>query len=634
MILTFPLSSFAIQGIGTEPIIAVSGNSVNINNNDNTPQTNDFTDFGNLRVTGESTTRTFVIQNNGTATLNISGAVNITGTNAADFTITTPPASAIAPSASTSFQVTFNPSDSGSRSATIQITSDDTDLSPFSFAIQGTGTEPIIAVSGNSVTINNNDITPQTADFTNFGQARTDGETINRTFVIQNNGTATLNIFGAVNITGTNAADFTITTPLASAIAPSASTSFQVTFNPSGAGVRNATIQITSDDTDLSPFSFAIQGTGTEPIIAVSGNSVNINNNDNTPQTADFTDFGQARTDGETITRSFTIQNNGTATLSLTGASLVQLSDSTFFRVDNSSTAALLSSGASTTFDITFDPTNTGLAKTTVIIPSDDSNIPTFRFDLQGNGIIPNVVIISNNNEVPNGSLIPETSNNTNFGSVYAAFDTVIRTFFIKNLGNATLNLTSPTITINGVHANEFTLDTSTLLTSISPGDSTSFSVSFVPRSPGTKNANLIINTDDPLNLLYGFNIEGNGLEQLPIAANDTFYVVKNIATLLEVQINDVHPGNHELFTQIIRAPSRGFTNIIDKDIIYQPTIEFTGLDTIVYQICDFNNLCDEATIYIEVIENNKPIAEDDFVNVITNSSIEIDVQGKRPRIN
>jgi hypothetical protein len=85
--------------------------------------------------------------------------------------------------------------------------------------------------------------------------------TITRTYTITNSGVSNLTI-GTISFTGANASDFTVTTPPTSPIAPSASTTFQVTFNPSGDGVRNAIVSIVTNDAANNPYTFAIRGTG------------------------------------------------------------------------------------------------------------------------------------------------------------------------------------------------------------------------------------------------------------------------------------------------------------------------------------------------------------------------------------
>jgi len=124
---------------------------------------------------------------------------------------------------------------------------------------------PEINLQGNSTSIASGDATPATADHTDFGSAAVTGGTVVRTFTIQNTGTAALNLTGSspyVAISGTNAADFSITATPSSSIAASASTTFQVTFDPSAVGTRTATLTIANDDSDEGTYTFAIQGTG------------------------------------------------------------------------------------------------------------------------------------------------------------------------------------------------------------------------------------------------------------------------------------------------------------------------------------------------------------------------------------
>ena len=110
-----------------------------------------------------------------------------------------------------------------------------------------------INIKGNTVSIVDGDNTPFTSDYTDFGYG-----TYTRSFTIENTGTTPLNISG-VTVRGTNASDFVVSTAPASTVAASGSTTFVVTFTPSGGCIRNATIQIASDDCDEGVYDFAVQ---------------------------------------------------------------------------------------------------------------------------------------------------------------------------------------------------------------------------------------------------------------------------------------------------------------------------------------------------------------------------------------
>lgn len=88
------------------------------------------------------------------------------------------------------------------------------------------------------------------------------GGSSNLVFTIKNLGTADLTGL-LVTKDGANASDFTVdTTGMASTVAPSGSTTFSVTFAPSGlvSGSRTAAIHIANNDSDENPFDIGVSG--------------------------------------------------------------------------------------------------------------------------------------------------------------------------------------------------------------------------------------------------------------------------------------------------------------------------------------------------------------------------------------
>jgi serralysin len=136
--------SIAVTVTNANEAPVITGNSVSILDGATTPSTTDHTDFGSAQVTGGTVVRTFTIANNGTVSLTLSGTplVSVSGTHAADFTVTALPTSPVTASGSTTFQVTFDPSGTGTRTATLTLANDDSDEGTFDFAIQGTGVSP------------------------------------------------------------------------------------------------------------------------------------------------------------------------------------------------------------------------------------------------------------------------------------------------------------------------------------------------------------------------------------------------------------------------------------------------------------------------------------------------------------
>jgi hypothetical protein len=268
------LDNFRLFETVASPEINLQGNSNSIIDGDATPTTTDHTDFGSQSICSGTIVRTFTIQNTGASNLTVN-TPTLSGTHAADFSVTANPSSPVSASGSTTFQVTFNPSASGTRSATVTITNGDSDEGTYDFAIQGTGTDPEVNVQGNSNSIADGDATPTSTDHTDFGSQSICSGTIVRTFTIQNTGTSDLTLANP-SISGTHAADFSVTANPSTPVSAAGSTTFQVTFNPSASGTRSATVTFTNNDCDEATYDFAIQGTGTDgtpTILSTTGGS-------------------------------------------------------------------------------------------------------------------------------------------------------------------------------------------------------------------------------------------------------------------------------------------------------------------------------------------------------------------------
>lgn len=117
---------------------------------------NDFngTNFNETQVLVEPVVKTFTIKNIGTNTINLTGTplVNIIGST--DFTVIAMPVTPINTSNSTTFQIRFNPSTIGIKTATVSIASNDSDENPYIFEIKGIGIEAFFDSDGDGITDN------------------------------------------------------------------------------------------------------------------------------------------------------------------------------------------------------------------------------------------------------------------------------------------------------------------------------------------------------------------------------------------------------------------------------------------------------------------------------------------------
>jgi len=142
------------------------------------------------------------------------------------------------------FSVTFTPTASGNRSATISIT-DNAGGSPQHLNLTGTGFGPMATLNPTSLSFGN-----QNVGTTSGGKG----------IQLKNTGNAALTISSIV-IGGTNATDFAQTNNCPGSLAPGAQCNINVKFSPAASGARTATLTI-SDNATNSPQTASLTGAG------------------------------------------------------------------------------------------------------------------------------------------------------------------------------------------------------------------------------------------------------------------------------------------------------------------------------------------------------------------------------------
>ena len=130
--LTFEFAPYCVDN---QPEIEVEGNSVGISDGDNTPSTNDNTDFGTMLSGAAAVSKTFTIKNVSANQLDVF-STTITGDNAANFSVTASPSATVAGSSSTTFTVEFTPNTAGINNATVAISNTDCDKALFNFDLK------------------------------------------------------------------------------------------------------------------------------------------------------------------------------------------------------------------------------------------------------------------------------------------------------------------------------------------------------------------------------------------------------------------------------------------------------------------------------------------------------------------
>ncbi len=299
--------TFAIEATATgEPEVDLQGNGVSIVSGDVTPAAADDTSFEGVAV-GSNASATFTIRNTGNDELVLTppgggrGDPVVRGAGSTDFTVTDQPGLSIAAGGSETFSIQYAPSTAGVASATFQFGTNDDDEATYSFTVGGEGTEKEIAVGQGATDftsgVSSFEFVDNTGSAFNGGTVGLDAGTETVTFTISNVGSTTLNLgANAVSLSGAGSGDFSVTSQPATTVAPAGSTNFEITFDPSAVGDRQATVSVANDDSDESPFTFDINGFGV----------------DLTPPAAFSKGFAPATVSiGGTSTLTFTIDNSG-----------------------------------------------------------------------------------------------------------------------------------------------------------------------------------------------------------------------------------------------------------------------------------------------------------------------------------
>ncbi|MEL7146098.1 MAG: putative Ig domain-containing protein, partial [Bacteroidota bacterium] len=134
----------------------------------------------------------------------------------------------------------------------------------------------------------------------------------------------------------------------------------------------------------------------------------------------DLFDFGIVES-GQSLTKTFTITNQGATSLSLNGSPAIVVNgvDAAEMVADASSTATTLAAGASTTFDLIFAAGATGNKSASFNIASDDICLPLFEVNLTGQSVVttrPDAIMVSNANPCLNETITLSVDGGNIFG--------------------------------------------------------------------------------------------------------------------------------------------------------------------------------------------------------------------------
>jgi hypothetical protein len=456
--------------------------------------------FGNVQM-GTTQVQSVGLANTGGSSLTVS-QLTVTGSGFSTSGLVLP--MTLAAGQNVSFSVTFGPQSTGDVAGSLAF-ANDASSTPLSIPLTGTG----VSAGGGG-----GGITESPSSF-NFGTVQ-DGTTQSQTETITNASSQSFTISQAsFSVAGYSTTGLTL--PLT--LAPNQSATFSVVFAPTTAGADNGTLALTISGS-ASALDFSVSGIGVPAAILTPS-----------PTSLTFTNVQV----GQTQSLTETVQNTGgeNATISQVKAT------GTGFSVSGITTPVTLTPGQSTSFSVTYAPTSAGSASGSVTITSTASN-PSLSVALTGTAVTVGALT---------GSPTSFSFGNVPDGTSQSQTET------LKNTGGTSLTITQATISGAG-----FSYTGLTLPLTLTPNQSTTFSVVFAPTTPGSVTGSLAFTVGGSTALTLA--LSGTGVTPATLTANPTSLTFTNVTvgqTLSQTETVKNTGGVNAIISQVT-ATGTGFS--------------------------------------------------------------------------
>jgi hypothetical protein len=266
-----------------------------------------------------------------------------------------------------------------------------------------------------------------------------------------------------MSIAGTNPGDFAETTSCGATVAAGANCAINVTFTPTAAGNRSATLYI-NDNANSSPQSVVFSGVG-----AAQTTTANIN--------PSGLSFGQINVGSTSVALSEIVTNTGNATLNVSSVVFSGSNPNQFAQTNTCGTGVL--PGASCTINVSFEPTAAGNFSASMTV-NGNAYVPTVI--VTGQGIQPSTVVI----------LSPS---NLTFGLENEYATSPPQTVTLSNTGSTALGV--------NISIQPGSLDfaqTNNCGSSVAAGGNCTISVTFTPGGTGTRVGSVQVSDNAPNN--------------------------------------------------------------------------------------------------------------------------------------
>lgn len=389
--------------------------------------------FGSILVGSTSSSQSVSLINTGNSNVTIS-QVAVSGAGFTVSGITVP--LTLAAGQSASLTAGFSPTVAGSITGSITVTSNATN-SPTTIALSGSGTAQTFLLSPSVTSLS-------------FGNVLVGSASGSQSISLSNTGNSSVTI-SQVTVSGAGFTASGITTPLTLAAGQSAALS--AIYSPTAAGSIAGSISVVSNATN-SPATITLSGTGIQPQISVVPTSVA---------------FGSVAV-GSSTSQTMSIQNSGTAPLSVTQAT----ASSAGFAVSGLTLPLTVAAGGSASFTVSFTPTSASNFSASLALVSNAPGSPT-SVALTGTGLAQSLQLSA-------------SPTSLSFGNETVGSTSSSQTVTISNTGNSTVSVTQITAS-----SAAFSISGITLPISLSAGQSTSFAVVFAPTSQGSLTGSISI---------------------------------------------------------------------------------------------------------------------------------------------
>ncbi len=342
--------------------------------------------FGDQLVGSKSATQTVTLVNTGAAALTV-GAITTTGdfTHPSKTCVTSLPAGK-----SCTISVAFAPKATGQINGTLTVGTNGT------VALSGTGIVPLAS------------ITPATYTFAN---QQVDTTSAVQTFTYTNttfSNTAPVSItVSSLGLTGAAPTNYAIASDGCSGVtlSPAATCEVGVTFTPSVANNRTATLTVTDETGGAAKVSASLNGLGVAPTASLTGNAA----------------FGDQQVGVTSAAQTFTYQNTGIGPISVSSVTLSGAAAANYIVATDACTGATLAASATCNIGVTLTPSAVGSQAAKLTVTDITGGAPAQNLSLSGTGTAPTISLGS-------GTLA--------YGAVKIA---TAKTFTLTNSGTAPL---------------------------------------------------------------------------------------------------------------------------------------------------------------------------------------------------